>query len=97
MLALSIRSGLVRADCITRRATMRHYVNRDLHWEGDRLYASKRLSGFSITRDERYPSMWRVRSPDGTLSDILNPTRAKDAAHAFLNRQETGVGRPHAA
>jgi hypothetical protein len=33
-----------------------------------------------IERDEVYPEMWRVRRPDGSLTDIVNRTRAKDAA-----------------
>jgi hypothetical protein len=55
-------------------------------WKGDRLYLSNRLSGYSIVPDERYPSMWRVRHPDGSLSDMINRTRAKDAAMAMLDR-----------
>ena len=27
-----------------------------------------------------YPGMWRIRTPDGQLSDMVNRTRAKDAA-----------------
>jgi hypothetical protein len=30
--------------------------------------------------DTVYPGMWRVRSPDGRLTDMANLTRAKDAA-----------------
>jgi hypothetical protein len=33
-----------------------------------------------IERDSVYPQMWRVRRPDGSLSDMVNLTRAKDAA-----------------
>ena len=32
-----------------------------------------------IVRDAKYPSMYRLVLPDGTLSDLLNLTRAKDA------------------
>jgi hypothetical protein len=34
----------------------------------------------SITPDTKFPSMWRVRYPDGSLSDIVNLTRARNAA-----------------
>jgi hypothetical protein len=33
-----------------------------------------------IERDAQYPQMWRVRLPDGGLSDMVNLTRAKEAA-----------------
>jgi hypothetical protein len=33
--------------------------------------------------DDTYPGMWRVRLPDGKLSDMLNPTRARDAARTI--------------
>jgi hypothetical protein len=77
------------------------YGNRNARWDGDRLYLGNRLSGFTVVRDERYPTMSRVRAPDGTLSDMVNRTRAKDAAVAravaALNGRETGAGAPHAA
>jgi hypothetical protein len=55
-------------------------------WKGDRLYLGTRLSGYSVVQDDRYPPMWRVRSPDGTLSEMVNRTRAKDAAMSMLDR-----------
>jgi hypothetical protein len=57
---------------------------RELSWKGERLYLGTRLSGYAIVPDERWPSMWRVRSPDGTLSDMVNRARAKDAAMLML-------------
>ena len=30
--------------------------------------------------DKTYPGMWRVVRPDGSLSDMVNKSRAKDAA-----------------
>jgi hypothetical protein len=35
-----------------------------------------------ILRDKRYPNMYRVVLPDGSLSDMVNLTRAKDALAA---------------
>src|SRR5215813_12491338 len=32
-----------------------------------------------IVLDAKWPSMYRIRLPDGSLSDMLNLTRAKDA------------------
>jgi hypothetical protein len=31
----------------------------------------------TLVEDTDYPGMWRVRSPDGTLSDMFNISRAK--------------------
>jgi hypothetical protein len=33
-----------------------------------------------VVPDEHYPQMYRVRLPDGWLSDMTNLSRAKDAA-----------------
>ncbi len=34
------------------------------------------------------PGMWRVRWPDGRLSDMTNLTRAKDAVACFMETEE---------
>jgi hypothetical protein len=44
--------------------------------------ATKPLSvtrGYAIVPDAKWPGMYRIRRPDGSLSDIANLTRAKDA------------------
>jgi hypothetical protein len=44
--------------------------------------AEKPLSvtrGFAIVPDAKWPGMYRIRRPDGSLSDTMNLTRAKDA------------------
>jgi hypothetical protein len=33
-----------------------------------------------IVPDKTFPGMWRVVRPDGSLSDMVNKTRAKDVA-----------------
>ena len=64
----------------------------NLTWHGDDLHLRRGRKLLSIVQDEKYPSMWRVRRPDGTLSDMVNRTRAKDAAMAMalsiLNARE---------
>ena len=35
-----------------------------------------------------HPGMWRVRWPDGRLSDVTNLTRAKDAVACFMETEE---------
>jgi len=34
--------------------------------------------------DGIYPGMWRIKTPDGSLSDMLNRIRARDAARSIL-------------
>jgi hypothetical protein len=62
-------------------------IGIEAHWKGDRLYLGNKLSGYTVVPDETYPTMWRVRGPDGSLSDMVNRTRAKDAALAALARE----------
>src|SRR5262245_45918946 len=62
-----------------------------LTWVGDELVYGRRTL-LRIERHEVYPEMWRVRLPDGGLTDMVNRTRAKDAAvsiaHRLLNVSE---------
>jgi len=37
----------------------------------------------TVKRDKHYQCMYRVRWPDGTLSDMVNHARAFDAADRF--------------
>ena len=68
----------------------------NMAWREHWLTYHGRLSGYSVVQDERYSSMWRVQSPDGSVSDMVNRTRAKDAAMAMLDRDlrsaESGQG-----
>ena len=66
---------------------MTHKRKRHLEWRGDRLVLKGGGRGslfVELVRDVTYPSMWRVRLPDGSLTDMVNRTRAKDAACALL-------------
>jgi hypothetical protein len=51
-----------------------------LNWRGRWLYSEGRITGFSILPDIKWPQMWRIRKPDGSLTDMVNLSRAKDAA-----------------
>lgn len=65
---------------------------RHLAWDG--LELRLRAGGVlaTIEPDGEWPGLWRVRTPDGRLSDMVNLTRAKDAALslalAALNRPD---------
>jgi len=62
---------------------------KDLHWQGPYLYAGTRRAA-AIVQDKTYPGMWRVRQPDGSLSDMVNLTPARDAAMAMVLRNLEG-------
>ena len=71
-----------------------------LMWVGDELVYG-RTTLLRIERDRTYPEMLRVRVPDGGLTDMVNGTRAKDAAvsiaHRLLNMSESLSEAPPAA
>jgi hypothetical protein len=78
---------------------MRSYANCELVWRGDRLALKSGRRAFpavEIVPDDSFPGMWRVRKQDGSLSDMVNRTRARDAARSILlgilNAQETASG-----
>lgn len=65
----------------------RVYANDAFEWRENRLGVRGDWRGspsVEIVPDERYPDMWRVRLTDGTLTDMVNRTRARDAARAIL-------------
>ena len=67
-----------------------------LQWKGDGLHLyGKGKPVVAIVPDGRWPSMWRVRLPDGRLTDMANRTRAKDEAASIalgvLNRSTSPV------
>jgi hypothetical protein len=41
-----------------------------------------------VVPDSAHRGMWRVRWPDGRLSDMTNLTRAKDAVACFMETEE---------
>ena len=49
-------------------------------------YASAKHPLAEIVPDANWPGMWRVRWPDGSLSDMANLTRAKDAAFVIAQK-----------
>jgi len=59
----------------------------NLIWRGPQLYFGNRVVG-EIVPDEKYPGMWRIVRPDGSLSDMVNRARAKDACEAAFASSE---------
>jgi hypothetical protein len=61
------------------------YDTNDLKWnktaDGYALRLGRsRKALVEVVPDAKWPDMWRVRKADGTLTDMVNLTRAKDAA-----------------
>jgi hypothetical protein len=48
-----------------------------------------RQTGFSVFPDAEWPKMWRIRFPNGSASDMVNLSRAKDAATVQAARAAT--------
>jgi hypothetical protein len=51
-----------------------------------RLYLGGKSTGIVVRPDEKYPSLFRVHWPDRPPSDMVNLTRAKDAAMRWAGR-----------
>jgi hypothetical protein len=75
-------------------------IGRDrLTWRGYALYPGE-TPLICVVPDGDYPNMWRVKHPDGRLSDMANLSRAKDAAMALAQgelNQKTGPREPRRA
>jgi hypothetical protein len=68
-----------------------HYDRADFslreHPDGWALHCvSRRNAVLLVVPDATYPVMWRIRHPDGQLSDMANLIRAKDAAMSVASR-----------
>jgi hypothetical protein len=56
------------------------YDRHDLRWDGHRLRLRSGRLLATIVPNPDWDGMWRVRMPNGDASDMVNLTRAKDAA-----------------
>jgi hypothetical protein len=52
----------------------------DLQWRGDKLMLGTRNTGVKTIPESKWPGMFRVEYPPGTISDMVNLSRARDAA-----------------
>ena len=80
--------GLAKAEWELRRRKY-HDMNL-LRWDGLNLRLKTGRLLAVVEPDAKYPGMYRVRTKDGHLTDMVNLSRAKDAARslaiASLNR-----------
>jgi len=75
---------------------MRVFSTRELIWTGDRLRLGSARGRVvaAIEADRDWPGMWRVKTPTGHLSDMVNRTRARDAARAIAAADLNSQGAP---
>ena len=72
----------------------------DFVWDGPnlRLYSTRGRIVATIVPDSEWAGMWRVKI-GAEISDMVNLTRAKDAARSLaladLNGAKTHISRPH--
>jgi hypothetical protein len=53
------------------------------------LYIGQRTTGISVCQDRVYPDMWRIER-NGVVSDMVNISRAKDAAISWARPKGLG-------
>jgi hypothetical protein len=54
-----------------------------------KLYIGKAFTGVTVEPDDQWPNMWRIRKGD-RISDMVNLTRARDAAVAWARPKGLG-------
>jgi hypothetical protein len=59
------------------------HLRQEGKWQGNEFWFRGRCVT-SIVRDDKYTQMRRVKLPDGSISDMVNLTRAKDAAISLV-------------
>jgi hypothetical protein len=59
--------------------TNRKPSSKRLHWRGRTVHFGNRVLA-TIVPDDTYPAMWRVKLPDGQLTDMANITWTRERA-----------------
>ena len=54
------------------------------------LYIGKKSTGVTVFADSEWPNMWRIRNREGRVSDMVNLSRAKDAAICWARPKGLG-------
>jgi hypothetical protein len=74
--------GMPRAFGVPARAILSVTVRRDIRATIKTIFVTLKKPASlpeGIVPDGNYPGMYRLRLPDGSLSDLVNLTRARDA------------------
>jgi hypothetical protein len=54
------------------------------------------FGGYTVAPDPDWPKLYRVRHPDGSLSDMVNLSRAREAPRAMLYLiEQTSLNKLH--
>lgn len=56
------------------------------------LLVGRTRTGYFVRQDDKYPTIWRIYAPDGRVSDMVNFSRAKDAARSWAMPKDGGFG-----
>ena len=59
---------------------------QDLKWDGLKLRLKSGRLLATVEPDAKWPKMYRVRLPDGHVTDMVNLSRARDAARHLALR-----------
>jgi hypothetical protein len=87
----------VQADDSMNQRKTDSYRHRDLRWDGHKLRLNSGRLLATVEPDTEWAGMHRVRLTDGELTDMVNLTRAKDAAaHLVLADLNKHAGRVEA-
>lgn len=54
------------------------------------LYIGNKRTGITVFPDSEWPNMWRIKNKEGRVSDMVNLTRAKDAAVSWARPRGLG-------
>jgi hypothetical protein len=79
----------------------RIFAARELEWRSNRLVVQgggRHSPMTEIVPDSQWPDMWRVKRPDGSITDMVNRDwareLAKDILLRVLNSQEMAIASP---
>jgi len=56
-----------------------------MYYKNNQLFHNSKNTGYSVVSDEKYPTMWRIRFPDGEVSDMANYTRTRNKLKDYLS------------
>jgi hypothetical protein len=59
------------------------FDRNDLGWDGKRLRLHSGRLLATVEPDQKWNGLWRVRMPNGHVTDMVNYTRARDAAQSL--------------
>jgi hypothetical protein len=74
-----------RFCCPAHRAA--HHRTRSVRFLSGATFDKSAAPYVGIVSDAKWPEMYRVKRADGSLSDMVNLTRAREALASFAERQ----------